>query len=149
MRLCELIIPATDTPGAKEAEVNRFLDFLMAVQPAATQKEFLAALDYMDEECRRRYQSEFLRTPEALQIEFLTLIAYPHTYPTWGDHTVIPMPGNKYFSDMKGWIAGAYYSSEIGMKELGWDGTFPHGDLRGCDHMAKLITLGGVAPRAS
>jgi len=148
-RLCELIIPATETPGAKEALVNRFLDHLMAVQPSATQKEFLAALDYMDEECKKRYKTDFLQTPEVLQIEFLTLIAYPHSYPTWGDKTVVSTPGNKYFSDMKGWISGAYYSSEIGMKELGWDGSFPHGDLRGCDHMAKLIAVGGIAPAAS
>lgn len=150
VRLCELIIPATDTPGAKEALVNRFLDHLMAVQPPDTQKEFLTALDYMDEECKTRYKSEFLATPEPLQIEFLTLIAYPHSYPTWADHTVIPFPGNKYFSDMKGWIVGAYYSSEIGMKELGWDGTFPHGDLKGCDSMmSKLIMPAGIAPRSA
>ena len=28
------------------------------------------------------------------------------------------------FGNLKEWIVGAYYSSEQGMKELGWDGNF-------------------------
>ncbi len=37
---------------------------------------------------------------------------------------------------LKGWIVGAYYSSEIGMRELGWigNGFFPA--FPGCDHAA-------------
>ena len=27
-----------------------------------------------------------------------------------------------HFQNLKDWIAGAYYSSETGMRELGWDG---------------------------
>ena len=35
---------------------------------------------------------------------------------------------------LKGWVAGAYYSSEMGMKELGWTGdTFFEG-YPGCTH---------------
>ena len=26
------------------------------------------------------------------------------------------------FDQLKGWVSGAYYSTEIGMKELGWNG---------------------------
>jgi len=26
----------------------------------------------------------------------------------------------EHFEDLKGWAVGAYYSSEIGMRELGW-----------------------------
>jgi hypothetical protein len=31
-------------------------------------------------------------------------------------------------------IAVAYYTSEIGQRELGWDGTFTHGPFQGCEH---------------
>ena len=38
------------------------------------------------------------------------------------------------FSNLKGWIAGAYYSSEKGLKELGWTGMKMFGSFPGCTH---------------
>src|ERR1041385_2058348 len=46
--LSDLIIPATDTPGAKAALVNRYLDLLVSVQPSEFQQEFVAALKSID-----------------------------------------------------------------------------------------------------
>src|SRR5580698_9455181 len=48
IELSEAIIPATDTPGAKAAFVNRFLDLVMSVEPPAEQKAFLKSLDWFD-----------------------------------------------------------------------------------------------------
>ena len=39
-----------------------------------------------------------------------------------------------HFDLLKGWIAGAYYSSEIGMRELGWTGNVFFETFPGCDH---------------
>jgi hypothetical protein len=52
------------------------------------------------------------------------------------------MPGAKwqapslrdYFEHLKGWVGTAYYSSEPGMKELGWDGENFFESLPGCEH---------------
>ena len=41
-----------------------------------------------------------------------------------------------YFDDLRGWITGAYYSSEIGMRELGWKGQATFDALPGCEHPA-------------
>jgi gluconate 2-dehydrogenase gamma chain len=133
--LSDLMIPATDTPGAKEALVNRFLDLLMSAETAETQRAFIAALAYIDGESMRRYNSAFVYAPRERQLEFLTLIAYPHSLETWGEGQA-EFPGHTHFQKLKTWITGAYYSSPIGLKELGWDGAFPHGMFSGCDHSA-------------
>jgi gluconate 2-dehydrogenase gamma chain len=128
--LSDLIIP-----GAKEALVNRFLDLLMSAERAETQRAFITALAYIDGECMRRYNCAFVYVPPQQQQEFLTLIAYPHSLETWGEG-VAEFPGHAHFTKLKTWIVGAYYSSPIGLKELGWDGSFPHGVFSGCDHSA-------------
>jgi hypothetical protein len=131
--LSDFIIPSTDTPGAKEALVNRFLDLLMSAKKIETQREFLTALAYLDGACLERYQSPFVYLPRDQQNEILMLFAYPHSDATWTEG-VQEFPGNKHFENLKQWIVGAYYSSPIGLKEIGWDGTFPHGVFGGCQH---------------
>jgi gluconate 2-dehydrogenase gamma chain len=131
--LSDLVIPATDTPGAKAALVNRFLDLLLSVEKSETQREFVAALAYLDGASLERYNAAFVHLPHGQQIEILMLHAYPHTQQTWGEG-IAEFPGHRHFENLKQWIAGAYYSSPIGLKELGWDGTFPHGVFSGCQH---------------
>jgi hypothetical protein len=131
--LSDLVIPSSDTPGAKDALVNRFLDLLMSAESAETQRAFIAALGYIDGTCMQMYKSAFIYLPREQQIEFLNLLAYPHSHQTWGEQAE-GFPGYAHFQKLKHWIVGAYYSSPIGLKELGWNGTFPHGELRGCEH---------------
>ena len=38
------------------------------------------------------------------------------------------------FDHLKGWISGAYYSSEMGMRELGWNGNVFFEKFTGCQH---------------
>ena len=57
--LSDAIIPATDTPGAKGALVNRFLDLLMSAEPVTTQTEFVTSLAYMDAGATERYKVAF------------------------------------------------------------------------------------------
>lgn len=131
--LSDFMIPSTDTPGAKEALVNRFLDLLMSVENQDTQRAFVEALAYIDGACMERYKSAFIYMQREQQIEFLNLIAYPHSQSTWGE-PVEDFPGYNHFQKLKQWIVGAYYSSPIGLKEIGWNGEFPHGALAGCEH---------------
>lgn len=131
--LSDLIIPATGTPGAKDALVNRFLDLLMSIEIPETQRAFVSALAYFDGACMERYKSAFLYLSHDRQMDFLSLIAYPHSHQTW-DEPVEAFPGHTHFQKLKSWIVGAYYSSPVGLKELGWDGTFPHGVFSGCEH---------------
>src|SRR5690242_12554815 len=82
--LSELMIPETDTPGAKTALVNRFLDQLLAAETREVQQAFLNSLAYIDGEAMNRYGNAFIHLPQESQTEFLAFIAYPHSYETWG-----------------------------------------------------------------
>jgi gluconate 2-dehydrogenase subunit 3-like protein len=131
--LSDLIIPKTETPGAKEALVNRFIDQLLAAETPETQRAFLESLAYLDGACMERYRTAFRYTPLESQVEFLRFLAYPHSLGTWGGEESGEFSGHTHFRRLKDWISRAYYNSEIGMRELGWDGP-AHGEFLGCTH---------------
>jgi hypothetical protein len=134
--LADLVIPETTTPGAKRALCNRFIDRLLAAETSEVKRAFLASLSYVDGECIARYRAPFVDLPPESQVEFLKLIAYPHSYVTWGDNRS-EFAGHAHFRNLKSWISRAYYSSEAGMRELGWTGNMFHGDFEGCTHPDK------------
>ena len=131
--LSDLIIPDTDTPGAKAGLVNRFIDRLLAEENRGTQREFLQSLAFIDGECKKRYGAALAHLPKERQIEFLTFIAHPHQMVTW-KNTRSQFAGHDHFMRLKDWVARAYYRSEIGMKELGWNGKPFHSAFKGCAH---------------
>ncbi|MGH9503421.1 MAG: gluconate 2-dehydrogenase subunit 3 family protein [Terriglobales bacterium] len=131
--LSDVIIPATDTPGAKEALVNRYLDLVLAGEPAELQQKFLGSLSYVDSESLRLFGKEFRALTPEDQHDLLQPLAYPLRTSVWHNKD-IPDPGVEHFDRLKAMIAVAYYSSEIGQDELGWDGSFTHGPFQGCEH---------------
>ena len=134
--LSETIIPATDTPGAKEALVNRFLDLVLSVSPAPTQQEFLGSLKWFDTASVSRFKSTFVDLTDEERLDLMNLVAWPHTHVRLGasDPT---FSGYEHFRNLKAWIASAYYSSAIGLKELGWDGWPARGTFHGCEHQPE------------
>ncbi len=133
--LSDLMIPATDTPGAKEALVNRYLDSVLAAETPDARRAFLNSLSFLDSESMRRYKMAFRYLPRELQDELLHSMAYPRIGSGWaGDTSSPPDPAHGHFEQLKQRIGMAYYSSPIGMKELGWDGAPAHGPYQGCEH---------------
>lgn len=132
--LSDLIIPATDTPGAKEALVNRYIDLVLAAEKPEAQKSFLNSLSFLDGEAMRRYKTAFRYLTRQDQDDLLHGLAYPKANSGWTGETASVDPGHTHFELLKQRIAGAYYSSQIGEKELGWDGAFGHGPYNGCEH---------------
>jgi hypothetical protein len=124
--LSEVIIPATDTPGAKEALVNRFIDLLISVQPPEFQKKFADALGSMDSASQEQYGKEFVSLPVGDQVALLTPWAYTSRASRWTDEEAKPNLAQQHFELLKALIADSYYGSEIGETELGWgDGSEP------------------------
>ncbi len=71
--ISEQIIPATDTPGAREAQVNRFIDKMLAEWHTPEDRQrFLDGIDAMNEQCRERFGSDYLACAPEEQTEVLT-----------------------------------------------------------------------------
>lgn len=133
--LSEAIIPETDTPGAKAAFVNRFIDLVLAALPSEAQQQFLSSLTWFDTGAMERHKATFANLSAEDMQDFLSLVAWPHTEFRWGSSDA-HFAGHEHFVQMKSWIAAAYYSSPIGLKELGWDGWPARGIFQGCEHQA-------------
>src|SRR3984885_9934639 len=132
--LSDLIIPATDTPGAKDALVNRYIDLVMAAETHENQKSFLGNLAYIDGESMRKYKNTFRYLSREDQDDLLHTMAYSNSGSTWTGEGSSADVGHTNFEQLKTHIGVAYYTSQIGMKELGRDDNFTHGVYQGCDH---------------
>jgi hypothetical protein len=112
-------------PGSTGARVGPFIDQLLAVDSAANQRAFVGALGAFDMIAINRHGKAWIGiTPaqqDALLREASTADAKTSAF-------------REHFQNLKDWIAGAYYSSETGMRELGWDGNVFHSQLPGCTH---------------
>jgi hypothetical protein len=100
-----------------------------------TQRAFLNSLGYLDGESMKRYKAAFRYLSADDQDLLLHALAYPRIGGGWaGDTGAMADPGHAHFEALKDRIMTAYYSSQIGEKELGWDGAFAHGPYQGCEH---------------
>lgn len=73
--MAELIIPATDTPGAKAARVNEFIDLMLAEwYPEKDRARFLAGLGDVDARSRVLFGKDFVDCAENQQVEILTAL---------------------------------------------------------------------------
>jgi hypothetical protein len=108
-------------PGSTSAKVNQFVDLLLSVDTAEHQREFVASLAAVEDEAKKRLGRGFA---VLAQSERETLLA---DFSKIGAH-------DEEFQNLKEWIAGAYYSSEQGMRELGWNGNYAFESYPGCEH---------------
>lgn len=111
-------------PGATAARVAPFLDQLLAVDSAASRQAFLGSLGAFDMAAVDRHDRPWIGIAASEQDALLREAS------TAAETSAI----RGHFENLKRWIAGAYYSSEPGMRELGWTGNVFHQELPGCTH---------------
>ena len=73
--MAELIIPQTDTPGAKATRVNEFIDLILTdwYAPEETHR-FLDGLARIDEKCHHLFDRDFIDCTESQQAQILTAL---------------------------------------------------------------------------
>jgi hypothetical protein len=116
----ELLVAVAETmvPGSGAAQVDRFIDLLLSVDSAESQKGFLLSLGAADKVAVGQFQKSFTELNAGEREKALTSLSQEH---------------KEGFGNLKEWIVGAYYSSEQGMKELGWDGNFAFEKYPACE----------------
>lgn len=105
--LAEMIIPTTDTPGARAARVHAFIDALVAdIFTASERDAFLAGLDDVDARARAGGGVGFLESPAGRRLEVMAALER-EARSAGGE----PRP---FFAWLKELTLVGYYTSEIG-----------------------------------
>ncbi len=123
--IAELIIPKTDTPGARDALVHQHLDRILAASPESEQTKFLTGLWWLDGYCLRSEAKPFQDVVPAQQMEIL-LRLYETSDPDL-------QPGTEFVQLAKTWTAKIYYSTQIGVQELNKGSRVPPVYTRPCN----------------
>jgi len=124
--MTETIIPATGTPGAKEARVNRYLDLLLKDGPDRQRSEFLEGLSWVDGYAIRTHRRPFIRMIADMQkalLEELESATAPEL-----------QPGRRFVRTLKNMTARIYFNTQAGYQELNREGRVPA--TFGCTHAA-------------
>jgi gluconate 2-dehydrogenase gamma chain len=146
-RLAEMIIPGDDTPGAKEAGVAEFIDFMVANRVPVTmgdpprnveeglnfgsqiQARFLTYLGWLNAHAQAIFSHEFLECSLREQNSLLEELAYQAKFRPGTEM------GRDFFALMRDYTVVGYYTTKIGLQSLGYPGlrtVWP--GMPGCTH---------------
>jgi gluconate 2-dehydrogenase gamma chain len=148
-RLTDLIIPSEDGPGAKDAGVAEFVDFMVAnnagipnnqwqfessPDPARTgprdiRSEFRSGLNWIDAWCQSSYAQPFLQCSADQQNNLLNELAYKKRYQPSSEE------GRAFFLLIREYTVMGFYTSRIGLENLDFPGLKTMwAKLPGCPH---------------
>ena len=126
--IAELIIPATDTPGARAAQVDRFIDGVLATSALPDRTRLLDGLAWLDRRSQSLFQRDFVDATANQQTDLLTRLSAEGAAQE-------EAAGVELFTAMKTLTIAGYYSTEIGLRqELGDDGRMMLARFEGCTH---------------
>lgn len=127
--LADLTIPRDERSGsATDAKVPEFMDFMMADKDTAPEgrREMREGLAWIDQESRRRFQRGFTGCGASQRLELLDDIAWPaRARPEM-------QPGVTFFNSFRDLTASGFWSSEMGVKDLQYQGNRFVPEWKGC-----------------
>jgi len=125
LAMIDQIIPATDTPGAKGARVNEFIDVILTEWATDGEREnFLNGLADVDKRSNELYGKNFVDATSEQQVTLLRAmdeVAMSERAPAPRHGNTVPeldaqLKGN-FFRVFKGITLHGYYTSEIGFSQ--------------------------------
>jgi hypothetical protein len=117
--LGDIIIPKDEISGsASDAKVPDFIEFIVKDKPEH-QVPMRGGLRWLDMQCLTRFQNSFVDCDSKQQLELVDEIAYPKkAKPSM-------KAGVAFFKLMRNLTATGFYTSEIGVKDVGYMGNTP------------------------
>jgi hypothetical protein len=124
--LVDLIIPRDERSGsATDARVPEFMDFMLAEAVERNQVEMRGGLAWLDTECRKRFNTNFIKSTDTQRKQVLDDISWPDkAKPEFSN-------GVSFFNSIRDMTASGFFSSAMGWKDVryignvfnpGWDG---------------------------
>ncbi|MDJ1484414.1 gluconate 2-dehydrogenase subunit 3 family protein [Cytophagaceae bacterium YF14B1] len=118
--LCDIIIPADAHSGsASQAKVPEFIEF-MAKDIPSLQTPLTGGLQWINQQSNKRFGKAFALCTAAQRIEIVDDIAYPEqAKPEMSQ-------GVAFFNLMRNLTAAGFFSSQMGIKDIGYMGNTPN-----------------------
>ena len=126
--LAEAIIPATDTPGATAAFVNRYVDAVLDDADQHVRDDFVRGLEWVDRRSQKLYGQPFAGAKREQQDALLTILSSPD------NHDDADEVGRDFFEDMKAKTIVGYHVRGRHQRDELKDGGPPIAGLTPCTH---------------
>jgi hypothetical protein len=118
--LSAIIIPADEVSGsAADAGVPDFIEYIVKDKPEF-QTPMRGGLRWLDIQCNNAHEKPFKDCTPAQQVALVDKIAYPKKAPA------NMQQGVSFFNLMRNLTATGFYTSEIGIKDVGYVGNKPN-----------------------
>lgn len=118
--LSNIIIPRDERSGsASDAGVPEFIEFMAKDRPDM-QTPLRGGLTWLDNQSKRRYGKNFIDIQEAERIAIVEDIAYPERKKPGMSQ------GVAFFSLMRNLTASGFWSSKMGIEDIGYQGNTPN-----------------------
>lgn len=128
-QVTEIIIPKTDTPGAKETGVPGFIDqMLKEVYSKEDQDNYLAGLKAFDEEAKKEYGDPFIELSAEDQAAFVKKV---HDAAVEAEKNTKPAPKRPFILATKELTMLGFFTSEPGATQVLQYQAVP-GSYKGC-----------------
>ena len=120
-KLCNLILPPNEFGNIRDAEVVQLIEF-MAKDIPSYKEPLKDGLVWIDSESRKRFDNVFVDCEIAQQKEILDEIAFYDPNKSIEEY---PEPV-QWFNLVRNLTMTGYFTSEVGIKELGYKGNTPN-----------------------
>jgi gluconate 2-dehydrogenase gamma chain len=132
--LAEMIIPADDSPGAKEAGVAEFIDFMVANRVPVSarrdvkctqdaiemgieaQNRFVAGLRWLNARSKSEFGLAFMDCSGDQQKALLEELAYKAKFKAGTEY------GREFFQFLRDYVVVGFYTTKIGLESIGYPG---------------------------
>lgn len=118
--LCDIIIPKDDVSGsATDAKVPEFIEFIVKDMPQH-QTPLRGGLRWLDLQSTKQFGKAFKEASAQQQLQLVDAIAYPEKA------APAMKQGVHFFNLMRNLTATGFYTSQIGIKDIGYLGNQPN-----------------------